>query len=328
MKKLMLVICCLALALGAFACAQNEISVSSGESEGTVIATVDNVKITDADISKMLEGIRDPRQLMRFASEEGKKQLLDKLVDIELVAAAAQRDGMLNDVEVKKLIENYTKQVLFVAYLQKKLKETVQEIDEAAAKAYFDEHPDEFVQGEQVKASHILIKVAEDADDATVAAAKKKIEDLYKKAKAGADFAELAKANSDDPGTKNRGGSLGFFARGRMVPEFDEAAFGLDVGQISEPVRSKFGFHIIKVEDRKAEQKKTFEEVKTMLMRKLSMEQQQNAYETVVGDLRTAANIDIDEEALNNIKLPMPSFGMPGGGQMPMQLQGAQPGTP
>ncbi|HPQ68081.1 MAG TPA: peptidylprolyl isomerase [bacterium] len=329
MRKALYAIMMMAIIVSFAACDGMNAGGSAAAPEGAKIASVDNQPITDQQILQMVQAVRDPRQLYRFTTDDGKKDLLDKLIDMELVYKAAKSESLQNDPEVKKMLDGYAKQLLFVFYLQKHMEEAGGEVNEAAAQKYYDEHPDEFQQGEQVKARHILIKVDENADEATVAAAKKKIEGLAAKVKGGADFAKLAEENSDDPGSKKRGGDLGFFGRGRMVPEFDEAAFGLAVGEVSAPVKSKFGFHIIKVEERKDSTKREFAEIKDQLMRKMSFENQQKAYDDIVGKLRAKANIQIDEEALKALKIPMPQFGggQPGM-QLPAQLQGAKPAQP
>jgi foldase protein PrsA len=112
----------------------------------------------------------------------------------------------------------------------------------------------------QVKASHILIKVDKAADQATVDAAKAKADGLYKQLVAGADFATLAKANSDDTGSRDQGGDLGWFARGDMVKQFEDKAFSMKPGDLSEPIRTDYGWHIIKVTDRKGFEDMSFDD--------------------------------------------------------------------
>jgi parvulin-like peptidyl-prolyl isomerase len=118
---------------------------------------------------------------------------------------------------------------------------------------FYRENIKEFEAPEAVKASHILIAVPKDAKPEDREKAKAKAADIFKQAQVkGADFAKLAKENSDDPGSKEEGGSLGFFSRGDMVPEFEKAAFDAQKGQVVGPVETQFGYHIIKVEDKKA----------------------------------------------------------------------------
>ena len=126
---------------------------------------------------------------------------------------------------------------------------------------YYDEHHDEYVKPEQVRARHILVKVAQDASPQLVKKAKEKIEKVMAELKAGADFAELAKKYSDCPSSA-KGGDLGYFSRGQMVKPFEDAAFSLKVGQTSGIVRTRFGFHIIKVEDHKDATAKSLGEVR------------------------------------------------------------------
>ena len=134
---------------------------------------------------------------------------------------------------------------------------------------------------EQVRASHILLKT-EGKDDAAV---KAKAEDLLKKAKGGADFAELAKANSEDESNAKNGGDLDFFGRGRMVPEFDQVAFQLQPGQISDVVKTQYGYHIIKVTDKKAASTRPIDEVRQQLSDQLSYERAQTQAQQIATEL-------------------------------------------
>lgn len=135
---------------------------------------------------------------------------------------------------------------------------------------YYTDHIAEFLKEEKVKASHILIKVEAGQNKEE---RKKKAEDILEQVKKGADFATLAKAESDDPGSKVKGGDLGFFTRTAMVEPFAEAAFKLKPGELSDVVESPFGFHIIKVTDRTSEDKKELDQAKTLIAEKLIKEE-------------------------------------------------------
>ena len=141
----------------------------------------------------------------------------------------------------------------------------------ADIEAAYNTNSQQYETPEQVRASHILLKT-EGKDDATV---KAKAEDLLKKAKAGGDFAELAKANSEDEASAKNGGDLDYFGRGRMVPEFDQVAFALQPGQISDVVKTQYGYHIIKATDRKAATTRPLAEVRQQLSDQLSYERAQ-----------------------------------------------------
>ena len=139
--------------------------------------------------------------------------------------------------------------------LREKVKPGPQEV-----RAYYDSHPNDFPAVDRVHAAHILIKVDRDAKPEVDAAAKKKAEDLAARARKGEDFAELARKYSDDPGSKEHGGDLGPFARGAMVKPFEDAAFSMSPGQISDPVKSPFGYHVIKVIEKLPPGKQSIEE--------------------------------------------------------------------
>ncbi len=143
------------------------------------------------------------------------------------------------------------------------------EIPEDELQAYYEERKQALLTREQRRASHILIQVAADADEKTLNEAKAKAEDVLRQIRAGGDFAQLAKKYSDDPGSAAQGGDLGFFARGVMAPEFDETVFSQKVGDVSEPVKTQFGFHIIKLDEIRGSEIPKLEDVRADLVREL-----------------------------------------------------------
>jgi len=167
-------------------------------------------------------------------------------------------------------------------------------ITEEDAKKYYDENSAQFEVKEQVRASHILIKpdtTDPNADpNQAKAEAKAKIQGLLEQIKNGADFAELAKANSDCPSAA-QGGDLNFFGRGQMAPPFEKAAFELEVGKVSDIVETKFGYHIIKVTDRKDASTTSFEQARNDLIKKLTQKKQTELTNKYIESLKTAANI-------------------------------------
>jgi len=164
-------------------------------------------------------------------------------------------------------------------------------VDDAALRAYYDAHKQDY---EQVRARHILIRAA--GSPSPVEPGKKELSDAEALAKAqeikkkladGADFAQLASSESDDTGSKTKGGDLGFFAHGRMVAPFEQAAFSMKVGEISDPVKSQFGYHIIKVEGRKS-----FEDSKPQIEQRVKSEQAQKILE----EMQKKDNATLDPE--------------------------------
>jgi peptidyl-prolyl cis-trans isomerase D len=163
--------------------------------------------------------------------------------------------------------------------------------------AYYDQRRDEYRQAEQVKVTHILIKTplpGQDGkvDEKGVEAARKKAEDVLKQVKAGGDFAKLAGEYSDDPGSAKNGGELGWIGRGRTVPEFEKAAFSLPKGQTSDLVKSSYGFHIIRVEDKQEAHVKTLAEVKSEIEAKVKEEKATRATEVAANALLSQARTD------------------------------------
>jgi peptidyl-prolyl cis-trans isomerase D len=155
-------------------------------------------------------------------------------------------------------------------------------------KDYFDSHKKDYSQQEQVRARHILIKAVE-GDKESENRAFTKAQDLEKQLKSGADFAALAKKNSDDPGSKDKGGDLGFFARGSMVPAFEKVAFSAKSGEVSAPVKTEFGYHIIQVQEKKAASERKYDDAKTEIAQTIiARDRSHEAVAQIEKELKTA----------------------------------------
>jgi peptidyl-prolyl cis-trans isomerase C len=167
-------------------------------------------------------------------------------------------------------------------------------ISESSLKSYYDDHPDEFSLPEQVMASHILVKIDENADEKTKAEARKKIETIQTKIKDGEDFAKLASENSDCPSSA-KGGDLGYFSRGQMVKPFEDAAFSLQPGQVSDIVETRFGYHLIKLVEKKPAGTRSFDEAKEGLQNKLEQESINEAVKSYIESLKEKGKVEIPE---------------------------------
>ncbi len=148
--------------------------------------------------------------------------------------------------------------------------------------------------GERVRARHILIRVAPTATKDEKEKAHDKAREALKQVKSGGDFVDLAKKYSDDPGSKDRGGDLGYFSHGDMVPAFDKAAFALDVGQTSDIIETPFGYHVIQVQEKKAASKLNFEEVKDDLKEYLFQQRGAKRFESYIKDIRSKSEIKVN----------------------------------
>lgn len=163
---------------------------------------------------------------------------------------------------------------------------------DAQLREFYDKNPDKFKQDESVRASHILFRLDEKATDAGKKKVRAQAESVLKQAKGGADFAELAKKHSAD-GSAAQGGDLNFFPRGQMVPAFEQAAFSLKPGQISDIVTTQFGYHIIKVTDRKAASTVAFDDGKERIREFLTQQQKQERAEAFIEGLKKKARIEV-----------------------------------
>lgn len=263
---------------------------NDAKNSDNVVALVGSEKITKDDLYDLLVSTN---------GDEAVEYLIEKKI-VELEAQKNKINISDQDIqeEVDELVERYGGQDQFAMALMQfgltedKLKEDIKErliinrlleseisISEDEMKDYFDQNTSSFAQEEQVKASHILVDSEEKA---------KEVKD---KLNQGEDFTKLAKEYSIDSANKDQGGSLGFFGRGDMVAEFEDAAFALEPGSISEPVKTEFGYHIIKVEEKKAAKEANYEENKDKIRKILFDNKSEEAYYTWMGKKRTEYNV-------------------------------------
>lgn len=244
-----------------------------------VAAVVNGKNIYVKDVKELKDSVP---QLKSVALDVLYEQLQDSLIDSTLLSQAAEKEKIQNDPEYKKLVREMEKQLARRLYLDKKVEKmrTKDKMQEVYAQYLKDNPPQE-----EVKASHILVASENDAVD------------IIKQLNAGADFAEIANKKSIDP--SGNGGDLGYFTRETMVPEFAEAAFSMKKGELSKkPVKTQFGYHIIKVEDRRLGEPMPFEEVEDQLVGRFNAD----AAMKVMKDLRDNAKIKrftVDGKPLN-----------------------------
>jgi peptidyl-prolyl cis-trans isomerase D len=195
-------------------------------------------------------------------AEDLRKQI--NPTEAELQAFFKQNAGRYKDAMPE------TRKLAYIALNQTDVPGGAPAVSDQQVQQYYQGHQKDYQVPEEVKVRHILIKVDAGADPKVDAAAKQKAEGLLKQIKGGADFAALAKANSDDPGSKEQGGELGMIQRGVTVPAFEKAAFGLEPGQVSDLVKTQFGYHIIKVEEKQTAHLKSLDEVKAQILATLT----------------------------------------------------------
>lgn len=322
------------------------------------VARINGDEIERGDFDKQMERTRARfqragRQIAPALETRLKENLIRKLVEEQLIAQKAKAEGVSvtseelgakvtehktrfgsdkafqsflertgqTEADVKADLEkNLLRDKLFVKLLASS------EPTEADAKKYYEENLDKYKQKEQIKASHILFKVdkttPEKEKKEKLAEAKKVMADAKK---SSANFEEIAKKYSDGP-TKDRGGDLGTFSRGRMVKPFEDAAFAAKAGDIVGPIETQFGFHVIKVYEKTAESQRPFEDVKDSILTSLKARQKSKATRDLLDTLRADAKIEVLEPgvSLDAKKAPIALDGKP----LPILDKGAAAATP
>lgn len=253
--------------------------------KGNVVAVVNGHEITVDDYKRALATLPPQMQMVVKQDKTVREKFLDNLISKEILNIEAKKEKVRLSKEQKKKLEDFKKELLINALLDKHLG-NIKVTDKEAAK-YYREHKKEFTTPAQVKASHILVKTKEEA------------EDLIKRLKKGADFAKLAQQYSLDHVSAKKGGDLGYFSKDQMVKPFADAAFSLKVGQISEPVKTRFGYHIIKVTDKKPASLQPFPLVKKQIKEKLLRQKQQKAFDAFLLKISKGMKIERNPDALN-----------------------------
>ena len=293
------------------------------EKKDDKIAVVNGIDISRKDFDQEMDAVRqritmqgqkvDDAQL----SEIG-KNILENLINRELLYQESQKSGSkIDEAAVNEEFESWKKrfpdeatlknimtkmnltedevksqfrqQMTVKQFLDKKFTQIT--VSDEETKALYDSRPDDFKEPEQVKASHILLKTDPKADDAKKAEARKKMEDVREKLKKGEDFAALAKEISECPSSA-KGGNLGYFGRGQMVKPFEDTAFALKVGEVSDIVETRFGYHLIKTAEKKAEKIVAYKDVKDRLEEYLKNEKKNKEVSLYSQKLKENAKIE------------------------------------
>ena len=243
----------------------------------TVVATVGGEPITEADLSFAAEDLT--AELQQMPAEERRPFLLRVLIDMKVMAKAGRDAGMAETPLFQQRLQYLEERALRRAFFTETI---AQAVTEEAVRADYEAFVAEYVPQDEIRASHILVATEEEAN-----AVKAELD-------GGADFATLAKEKSTDPGAAN-GGDLGFFGKGMMVAPFEEAAFALtEVGQVSAPVQSQFGWHVIRLEEKRQSTPPAFEQVAGQLQQQLLMK----TFDDTVEQLMSGVEIDIPDAAL------------------------------
>ncbi|GAA0729972.1 peptidylprolyl isomerase [Clostridium malenominatum] len=245
--------------------------------ENKVLAVVNGNEIKEWDLEEVIEKVPVDRQSYA-RSEEGKKQLLEEIIGFELFYNYAKDNNVENESRFVEQLEKIKKEVLAQYSIGKLLSQV--EVSDKEIEEYYNSNKEAFRTEESIVAKHILTTTLEESEEA------------LKKINNGMSFEEAAENFSMCP-SKSSGGNLGTFGRGRMVPEFEKAAFELEVGVISSPVKTQFGYHIIKVEHKNPTFIMPLDKVKDNIKNQLLQQKQRIEYFNFTNKLREIYKVEI-----------------------------------
>lgn len=269
--------CCILCVLAALACAGCAKHPADGD---TVVATVSSKPITlkqfNAKIAKL-------PPYYRSIVEKNRKLYLDDMIIEQLFYEEAVRKGVNSDPEVLDLVNEAKRKILISKYIQNEIEQKVR-VSDLEIKEYYDSNKDDFKTPALWRASHILV-----GTEAEAAAVR---DEIVK----GAVFEELARKYSIDA-TANRGGDIGFFRIGQLIPDFEKAALKLKIGEMSGIVHTQFGYHLIKLTDRREPVAEAFEKVRSAIEGELKKKKRESAMNTLVLDLKSRYNVIVEKDA-------------------------------
>lgn len=268
---------------------------------GDTVAKIGGEKITLSDFNAIIGYLDSERQKMIEKNPQLKETFLRQVVQTMVISNLAKEKGFDKKPDVKEQLQFFTDNFLANEFLKREVAQKIT-VPEDELKSYYESHKEEFKTPEMVRASHILIKVNPSASAEEKKAAKEKAENILKKIKSGEDFAKLASEFSDDPGSKIKGGELGFFSRGRMVKPFEDAAFSLKPGEVSGIVETQFGFHIIKSEEKKDAGIENFDAVKERISQKLLQDRIKTKVTEFIDNAMKGAKAEIHPEVISGEK--------------------------
>jgi parvulin-like peptidyl-prolyl isomerase len=275
------------------------LSAQQPAADDPVVLTVGSEKVTRSMFEQIIASFNE-QQRAQLQTPDARRQLAEQIAELKMMAQEGRQRGLDKSPALQARIALQAEQTLAQAVYQEMIQ---QKPDEAILQRYYDQHKEEW---EEASGRHILISMQgsrvpprEGHPELTEAQALAKAQDLRAKIAAGASFADIAKAESDDIGSGQNGGDLGSFAPGQMVEEFDAAAFSIPVGEVSQPVKTVYGYHLLLIEKRGA---KPFEEVRAQIEQAVRPEIGQNA----VDQLKARTSIVLDEAYFGPAPLAVP----------------------
>jgi len=260
--------------------------------------------VTDSDIEFYLRDRVPVRQRVEYLQgKDATKDLAENLFIIRTLAAEAEAAGVVDKELIEWQVQTQRQRLMMEQYIQALQRQRSEATDwEATAKEVYIAEPEKFMRPESVRASHILVKTGERSDEEALALAERILGELN----SGTDFEVLAERYSEDEGSKQRGGSLGAFSRGRMVEPFEEAVFALrKPGEVTGPVKTQFGYHIIRLDEYLPAGKRSFDEVKGQIIAEQQKEQAKKVRVDKIIETRSQPDIKVDRDKLEQLREQM-----------------------
>jgi peptidyl-prolyl cis-trans isomerase C len=273
---------------------------------GSYVLKVDGTTLSKDDVQAELNSLPDMAKQF-FAGPEGTARFVDELSKKEMLYLEAKKRGLDKNKEFEKRVEDFKKINLINQLLEKEIEATTK-VTEKDAQDYYNSHKDEFMMRNEVRLGQILLKNEDDAKKA------------YERIRKGEDFAKVAAAMSIDKKSAKAGGFMGSFKKGELAPEIEQMVFRLKDGEVSTPVKLKDGYHIFRVIDIKGPVVK-FEQVKDMVIHRLTGEKQKAAFDKFIDNLKKNYKVDINKAELAKVTAVQPPA--PAGG--PMQAPAPHP---
>jgi len=245
----------------------------------TILASFGDQTITLGEFNQIWEEVPEEYKL-----QLDKSMVLDQMISEKLLIQEAKNIGLEEDNDVLEQIKKMTEQILVQVLIEREILDKIKVNDEEVSE-YYEQNKDSFTEKEQVHLYNILVETEEEAQD------------VLEQLKAGGDFSEIAKEKSTGPSAA-QGGDLGYLTKGTIIPEIEEVVYALELEELSEVVKTDFGFHILKITEKKPETVKALEEVKEDIIQTLLPVKQKEAFENLLEELKGKVEIEINEEAL------------------------------
>ncbi len=246
--------------------------------ENKILATVEGIEITQANVDSFIQGL-GPQQAAQFQNEEGKKHILQELINQNLFLADAKANKVNETNEFKVELAKMTEVILTQVNINNLVNSI--EVEDKEVKEYFESNKAKFSSPAKADTSHILVETEEECQEIHAKISNNEIS-----------FEEAAQAHSKCP-SKDNGGKLGSYPKGQMVPEYDAVAFNLKKEEISNPVKTQFGYHIIRLKEKQDATEVKFEDVKQQAKNQLLSTKQRETYTNKVNEMRETYNVEM-----------------------------------